>query len=599
MNNEKLLPNKFIALEIIQTIIQHSDDNFLLRVALTEKLRDLLSCRLVVFVQYNVFSSEENSLSYEYSPDTISHKELSKDLSIIEPELKQVLSCTHISGYKTELISFKKFSQTIIVPVNHQGQHIGTILLFDVTKLYDINTIIETFENLASYISIVLFNTISYQQMENIISTRTQELSSAIKDVSDSNKSKSLFLANMSHEMRTPLDGIMGFLELLIKKESDPSKLDYLNKIDNASKSLLHLISEILDLSKLEFDSIELYETSFDLQNAIEDVMSLHLEKASNKGIKFKVQMNRLPFEIVIGDFERFKQILNNLISNSIKFTAEGSVDVIVESEVDTIKIDDEIIENRLKMCCDVIDTGIGIHRDNLEKIFEVFSQEDASTTRKFGGTGLGLSIVKRLVELMDGEIQVESELGHGSVFSFFVFFKVDDTFSNPSAEIEEEVEEAEEVDKDKHDLLADETVDTRKESKYDDMKILVVEDNGINSHLIGEILKLRHIYPDFAENGQEATYKTGIKDYDLILMDCQMPIMDGYQATQRIRRQYNDLDYPFSRSPHIIALTAAVSERDRKRCFDAGVNDYISKPINVDTIYNKIDTYIQKPLDT
>lgn len=596
MENELLLTKKIIALEIIQTIIQHSDDNYILRVALTEKLRDLLSCRLVVFVQYNIFSVSEDILSYEYAPDEVSRNRLQQDLSTIHKELLQLHTCKRIDHFRTDLKSFENFSNTIMVPINHQNQHIGTILLFDVTKLYDSKIIIDAFENLASYISIVLFNTISYHQMENIINVRTLELKKAIKEVNETNKSKTLFLANMSHEMRTPLNGIIGYLDLIKRNETDLGKLDYLNKISTASESLLYLISSILDLSKLEFEHIELSEQTFNLQQVIEEIISLHMDKASSKGLKLKLLMKALPTESVNGDSERFKQILNNLISNSLKFTESGSIDVIVETEISPIKLDDEIIENRLKVMCDVIDTGIGIHCANLNKIFEVFSQEDSTNTRKYGGSGLGLAIAKKIIELMDGEIHVESVVGQGSVFSFSVYFNISNTImlSNDNQLGETPIinnNETKEYKFKKHSTIPN--------YDYSNMKVLVVEDNEVNSSLIGEILKLRNIYPDFAINGNEATIKSYQTKYDLILMDCQMPVMDGFQATRRIRLQYDDVIKPYVRSPHIIALTAAVSETDKRRCFDAGMNDYLPKPINLDAIFNKIDTYTQKHLDT
>lgn len=587
MNNDVLLTKKIIALEIIQTIIQHSDDNYLLRVALTQKLRDLLSCRFVIFVQYNIFSVNEDILSYEISPDDFSRTQLKRDLEEIHPELLKLHTCRCVENFHNDLESFSKYSHTIMVPITHQNQHIGTILIFDVTKLYDTQTILESFESLISYISIVLFNSISYHQMENIINIRTTELKKAIKEVNDTNKSKSLFLANMSHEMRTPLNGIIGYLDLLKREETDHRKLDYLNKIDTASHSLLHLISSILDLSKLEFEHIELTDTNFDLQKVVEDVVSLHMKKATQKGLRLRIQMKGFPSEAIIGDSERFKQILNNLISNSIKFTQKGTIDVIIESELNTIKLDDEVIEQRVKVMCDVIDSGIGIHEANIGKIFEVFTQEDATTTRKYGGSGLGLAITRKLIELMDGEIHVESVVGQGSVFSFYLYFDVE-----VSTEIS--LKSLDDIRKESYKNKAIPT-----NIDYSQMKVLVVEDNEINSNLIGEILKLREIYPDFAINGNEATIKSKKTKYDLILMDCQMPIMDGYQATRRIRLQYDDTIEPYDKSPHIIALTAAVSETDKKRCFDAGMNDYLSKPIDLEAIFHKIDIYTQKHLDT
>jgi signal transduction histidine kinase/CheY-like chemotaxis protein len=560
---------QIISLDIIQTIIKHSDNVFLLRVALTTKLRDLLSCKLTVFVQYSLFGKHQQILNIEYAANDLERVQLEQDIETIQPTLLTMMTCSYGKNPFESIESFSKYANVLTVPLINENQMLGSILLFDPSQLYNVELINTIMEKIQPYISIVIFNAISYSEMENIIFQRTKELNKAILQLNEASKAKSLFLANMSHEMRTPLNGIIGFSELLANKETDPLKREYLKKIDFASHTLLHLISEVLDLSRIEFDSFELYETAFDLQKTLEDIVSLHLPKAQFKGLSFHLQTKGIPKSTIVGDVERFKQIINNLLSNAIKFTAEGSVDLIIECEPYAIKFEDEVIETRLKFKGDVIDTGKGIHEKNLEKIFEIFSQEDQTTTREYGGSGLGLAIAQRLIHLMGGQIHVDSEVGRGSVFSFYVMFQyAPSDSSNKQATI----------------VVEPEVTRTKQMSN---LSMLVVEDNELNANLLFEIFKLYDLKADFVANGQEAVNAVQRKYYDLIFMDYQMPIMDGLLATQLIRQQNTQVNQPY-----IIALTASSSNVDRIRCIEAGMNDYITKPINIEVLLSKIEKY-------
>lgn len=590
MNSEMNQMDQLISLDIIQTIIKHSDNVYLLRIALTTKLRDLLSCKLALFVQYNAFDKDNKILSIEYAADDLNRNQLEADISSIQGILLQQLTCTVSENLYTLYTSFSKYTKLITVPLIQENKMLGSILLFDPSPLYNINVINEILEKIQPYISIVLFNAISYSEMENIIFLRTKELNKAILQVNESSKAKSLFLANMSHEMRTPLNGIIGFLELLLQQEKDPKKLDYLQKIDFASHSLLHLISEVLDLSRIEFDNFDLYETEFDLRRTVEDIVGLHIPRAQSKGLEFHLQTKGIPDEMVLGDLERFKQILNNLLSNAIKFTAKGSVELIIECEPFPIMFEDEVIENRLKLKCDVVDTGKGINEKNLEKIFEIFSQEDQTTTREYGGSGLGLAIAQRLIQLMGGDIHVESVVGAGSVFSFYVMLQY-----SSKEEINDAILPKSSVNYTKAAKIYDHSFHPNELDSIDilgiteNLQILVVEDNELNSNLILEILKLNDMTGDFAVNGRDAVTAFRKKSYDLILMDCQMPVMDGLTATKIIRQQQEG-----KKRPIIIALTAASSDVDRAICIEAGMDDFITKPINMETIVNKINKYAQ-----
>lgn len=600
MNNEMNQMHQLISLDIIQTIIQHSDNVYLLRIALMTKLRDLLSCKLVIFVQFNAFDKDQKLLSIEYSADEMNRSALEEDIAMIRESLVKQFTCTVSENSYQSYSSFSKYTKLLTVPLIQENKMLGTILLFDPSPLYNLKVINDIMEKIQPYISIVLFNAISYSEMENIIYLRTKELNKAILQVNESSKAKSLFLANMSHEMRTPLNGIIGFLELLIKQETDPTKMDYLKKIDFASHTLLHLISEVLDLSRIEFDNFDLYEAEFDLQRTVEDITGFHIPKAHSKGLDFHLQTKGIPSNVVIGDVERFKQILNNLLSNAIKFTSKGSVELIIECEPYQITFEDEVIETRLKFKCDVIDTGKGINEKNLEKIFEIFSQEDQTTTREYGGSGLGLAIAQRLIHLMGGDIHVESVVGTGSVFSFYIMLQydfVDDLIQkmNDQSVVEHTLQgytKAAPINENLYSPLhASEVLDSSEELQEttEPLQILVVEDNELNAQLIHEIFKLHDLPVDFALNGQEALHAFNKKYYDLILMDCQMPVMDGLLATKLIRQQQ-----PIGRHPVIIALTAATTELDRVRCIEAGMDDFITKPINMDSIITKINKYSQ-----
>lgn len=591
MYSEMNQMDQLISLDIIQTIIKHSDNVYLLRIALTTKLRDLLSCKLTVFIQYNLFNKDHQIVTIEYASSDLDRNHLERDIKLIQPSLLSIVTCSCCDNTFVDVESFSKYSKLLSIPLIHENQMLGTILLFDPSPLYNIELINSIMEKIQPYISIVIYNAISYSEMENIIYQRTKELNKAILQVNEASKAKSLFLANMSHEMRTPLNGIIGFLELLSNKETEPTKLDYLQKIEFASHTLLHLISEVLDLSRIEFDNFDLYETEFDLQKTVEDLVGLHIPKAHSKGLNFHLQTKGIPKNHIIGDIERFKQIVNNLVSNAIKFTNEGSVELIIECEPSPIKFEDELIETRLKFKCDVIDTGKGINEKNLEKIFEIFSQEDQTTTREYGGSGLGLAIAQRLIHLMGGHIHVDSVIGTGSVFSFYVMFQYvspedKDTDANQHKNVRQTYSKATVID----DVVSDELISTstvETTNLSSNIQLLVVEDNELNSNLIHEIFKLNALTADFVSNGQEAVAATVRKNYDIIFMDCQMPVMDGLVATKIIRQQQSG-----KHQPYIIALTAASSNVDRLRCMESGMDDYITKPINMDTILKKIHKY-------
>ena len=366
-------------------------------------------------------------------------------------------------------------------------------------------------------------------------------------------RAKSIFLANMSHEIRTPMNGIIGMADLLAQTPLSEEQHDYLNTIILSGRNLLSIINDILDFSKIESNQIELENIPFHLTEQVEEVIKVLTIKANENKVSLNKSFGPGVPAMVKGDPYRLKQVITNLVNNAIKFTFDGKVTIETLLEKDG----DRSVKLRVK----VIDTGIGISAEAQEKLFKSFSQADSSTTRKYGGTGLGLAISKSLCEMMDGEIGVESELGKGSTFWFTsVFEKIQD----------QEIQKA-----------STPTADTETETQP--MYILLAEDNLINQKVALMNLQRFGHKVDIAKNGLEAVELSRKNRYDLILMDIQMPEMDGYEATTIIR---NDEKLQDKRKPiPIIAMTANSFEGDRERCLTIGMDDFISKPFRINDL--------------
>lgn len=391
-----------------------------------------------------------------------------------------------------------------------------------------------------------------------------EEIFRAKSEAEEANLAKSQFLATMSHEIRTPLNGILGFLYLLSNTELNDEQMDYLDEIMKASDNLLYIINDILDLSKIESGGMNIENFEFGIDLVLEEVTSLIGASAFKKGISINRELSPELPERVIGDPLRLKQILNNLVGNALKFTDKGSISISIK------KLNED--KNSYTILFEVSDTGIGIERDYLVKIFEPFSQEDASTTRKYGGTGLGLAISKRLIGLMNGEIWAESEPGVGSKFSFYI---------RAGKTGEASVENLKRLGTDFKEIEIGTAITVKS-------KLLVVEDNEVNIKLIEKLLQKEDFEFDIAKNGKLGVEAFIKNKYDLILMDCSMPVMDGYKATKLIR----ELEPAGKRTP-IIAMTANAMQGDREKCINAGMDGYLSKPIE----FNKFKTEIGKYL--
>ena len=376
-----------------------------------------------------------------------------------------------------------------------------------------------------------------------------KELREANQKVEKSALIKEQFMANMSHEIRTPMNAVLGYTKRLAKSPLNEEQKEYVHSLNTAGEGLLRIINDILDFSKIEEGMLQIEEADFNLQGLMHSVTTMLQIKASEKNTKLILNpLENVP-EHLIGDPTRLTQILINLISNSIKFTNKGIIEVSATLNKDNL--DDVKVQFSVK------DTGIGIPADKLKAIFERFNQGSADTTRRYGGTGLGLSIVKNLVELMKGSITVSSEVKKGTVFTFVLPFKKGDQSLIHNFKLTE----------------------TSNENKQLNLKVLVAEDNKFNQNLLILLLKDWEITFDLATNGAEVIEFFKSNKYDLILMDIQMPKMNGYEATQFIRHELKS-DIP------IIAMTAHAFAGEKEKCISLGMTDYLSKPLRENDLY-------------
>ena len=395
--------------------------------------------------------------------------------------------------------------------------------------------------------------------------TNSKKYEEALKEAKEkaekATRSKSEFLSTVSHEIRTPMNAVIGLTNLLLDESPNPNQQEKLETLKFSAENLLALINDILDYNKIEAGKIEFEEVEFNLKHVCVNLRKSLDVQAKEKGLRLKVIFDEDIPDLIIGDTVRLSQILYNLLSNALKFTDQGSVKLIVELV--------EEKEDNIEICFSVIDTGIGIPEDKQDKIFEQFEQSSPDITRKYGGTGLGLSITKRLLELQNSQIHLKSKAGEGSNFYFNLSFKKN---SYKPSNIP---------------LLKNST------SRNDMLKgarILVAEDNTINRFVIKNYLDKWSVVSDYAENGKIAIDLVQKNDYDLILMDLEMPELGGIEATQSIRQLKGD---QFKALP-IIALTASAMGHVRKTVIDAGMNDYVLKPFNPMSLYHKLIKHIR-----
>ncbi|MCO1603833.1 PAS domain S-box protein [Desulfosporosinus nitroreducens] len=478
-----------------------------------------------------------------------------------------------------EVLAAKGILSIAVIPIFVRGDFWGFVGFDDCT--YERNWSEAEFSVLRAFA-----NSLERAVERSIIN---EELEKSKKAAETASILKGQFLANMSHEIRTPMNGIIGFIELLFRTDLTREQWGFLGQIKSASDALLLLINDILDYSKIEADKLELENILFDIHSLVEGSVNLFVPRANDKGIRINLFIASDVPKVLYGDPGRLRQVLNNLIGNGLKFTEEGEVNVeliLVEDNAQNVKIQFQIS-----------DTGIGIDKEVLPRLFTIFSQADASTTRKYGGTGLGLAISHRIINLMNGKINVDSVLGKGSTF----YIELDLKRYNPRGilnldnmqMIRRELLETAFSGSGSQARSFEDCLDekytkdmTNKSASKEQYNVLLVEDTLANQKLATVMLRQLGYNADLAENGQKAVEMCNIKKYNIILMDCQMPLMDGYEASSIIKKNEG-----LNRETVIIAMTAHAMEGDRDKCINSGMDDYFSKPISM----NKLDKMLKK----
>ena len=404
---------------------------------------------------------------------------------------------------------------------------------------------------------------------------QNKELFAARVVAEDAAKSKMNFLANMSHEIRTPMNGIFGMVNLMLSTPLNNEQKDYIETIENSTKSLLTILNDVLEYSKLSQSDLVLEERVFAPRRLVTDVVRTFEHTATKKGISLKGQVDEGVLDRLVGDDHRIRQILSNLVGNAVKFTKRGEVCL----RISVISLEGDCCKLRFS----VSDTGIGMDEETVKRLFQPFMQADASITRNYGGTGLGLAICKELAEAMQGSLSIESQSGTGSVFHFELGLSVEEESKGAGfAEVREGSRPA--------------WFEPEEEEKPSKGEVLLVEDIEANQRVASIIIGKMGYTVTIASNGLEAVELTKEKRFGVILMDLSMPVMDGFEASRQIRQQSGQAEQP--EQPTIIALTGHAFGEHRQRCEEVGMDDFLTKPFDIFKLKDKLDHYFSEAVE-